>query len=103
MDMAQDYYIKHLCYFGIENYKYIGYGQIINNRGMHTIVNFGITRDKRGKGLGKVLLNSIIIKAKEAGIRDLYIRVDCENEKAINLYKKIGFMDIDKVLLWERK
>lgn len=103
MDMAQDYYIEHLCYFGIENYKHIGYGQIINNRGMHTIVNFGISKGSRGKGLGKALLNGIIIKAKEAGIRDLYIRVDYENTKAINLYKDIGFIDIDKVLLWERK
>lgn len=103
MDMVQDYYIKNLCYFGIEKDKYIGYGQIINNRGMHTIVNFGTTKESRGRGLGKALLNGVIIKAKEAGIKDLYIRVDYENKKAINLYKKMGFTDIDKVLLWERK
>lgn len=103
MDMAQDYYIKNLCYFGIEKYKHIGYGQIINNRGMYTIVNFGTIKESRGKGLGKALLHGIIIKAKETGIKDLYIRVDYENEKAINLYKNIGFTDIDKVLLWERK
>lgn len=103
MDMVQDYYIKNLCYFGIEKNKHVGYGQIINNRGMHTIVNFGTVKSERGKGLGKALLKGIIIKAKEAGIKDLYIRVDYENEKAINLYRKIGFIDIDKVLLWERK
>lgn len=103
MDMVQDYYIKNLCYFGVEKNKHIGYGQIINNRGMHTIVNFGTIKECRGKGLGKALLKGIIIKAKETGIKDLYIRVDYENEKAINLYRKIGFIDIDKVLLWERK
>ncbi|WP_300379890.1 GNAT family N-acetyltransferase [Clostridium sp.] len=103
MDMVQDYYIKNLCYFGVEENKHIGYGQIINNRGMHTIVNFGTIKEFRGKGLGKALLNGIIIKAKEAGIKNLYIRVDYENEKAINLYRKMGFTDIDKVSLWERK
>ena len=103
MDMLQDYYINNLCYFGVEKNKHIGYGQIINNRGMHTIVNFGTIKEARGKGLGKDLLKGIIMKAKDSGIRDLYIRVDFENEKAINLYRKIGFIDIDRVLSWERK
>ena len=39
---------------------YIGYGQIINNRNMYTIVNFGIIDGLRGLGLGKLLLYEIV-------------------------------------------
>ena len=42
MDMSQDYYINDFCFFGMLGENYIGYGQIINNRNMYTIVNFGI-------------------------------------------------------------
>ena len=101
-DMAQDYYINDLCIFAILNNEYIGYGQIIYNRSMFTIVNFGITSKYRGLGLGKVFLNDIIKYAKDYGIDDLYIRVDSSNVKAINLYRKIGFIDENKILIWER-
>lgn len=101
-DMAQDYYIKELCIFSILNNEYIGYGQIIYNRSMFTIVNFGIVSKYRGLGLGQLFLNEMIEYAKKYGIEDLYIRVDSDNIKAINLYRKIGFVDENKVLIWER-
>lgn len=102
-DMAQDYYLNNLCFFGMINNEYIGYGQIIFNRSMYTIVNFGIISKYRGLGLSKLLLNEIIIEAKNYGINDLYIRVDSDNIKAINLYKGIGFKEINKISIWERK
>lgn len=102
-DMAQDYYLNNLCFFGMINNEYIGYGQIIFNRSMYTIVNFGIISKYRGLGLSKLLLNEIIIEAKNYGINDLYIRVDYDNIKAINLYKGIGFKEINKISIWERK
>ena len=101
-DMSQDYFLKDLCFFGILNNEYIGYGQIIFNRNMYTVVNFGIVKKYRGHGLSKIFLNKIIIEAKNYGIEDLYIRVDSNNIKAINLYKGIGFEDINKVIVWKR-
>ena len=101
-DMAQDYYINELCIFGILNNEYIGYGQIIYNRSMFTIVNFGIVSKYRGFGLGQLFLNEMIEYAKNYGIENLYIRVDSDNIKAINLYRKIGFLDENKILVWER-
>ena len=101
-DMNQDYFIKELCYFGLINGEYLGYGQIIYNRNMYTIVNFGLVSKYRGKGLSKFFLNMIIEKAKEYGIQDLYIRVDPNNIKAINLYKNIGFIETKKIVEWQR-
>lgn len=102
-DMAQDYFLKDLCFFGMINNEYIGYGQIIFNRNMYTIVNFGIVNKYRGLGLSKILLNEIINEAKNYGIKELYIRVDSDNMKAINLYRWIGFKEINKILIWERR
>ena len=102
-DMTQDYFLKDLCIFGMINNSYIGYGQIIFNREMFTIVNFGIVNDFRGIGLGKLLLHEIILYAKKSGIKNLAIRVDCTNINAINLYKWIGFKEKYKIVIWERE
>lgn len=101
-DMTQDYFLKDLSFFGMINNEYIGYGQIIFNRNMYTIVNFGIVTKYRGLGLSKILLSEIINKARGYGIKELYIRVDPDNTKAINLYKGIGFKEVNKILVWER-
>lgn len=102
-DMTQDYFIQDLCFLGIHNNDYIGYGQIIFNRNMYTIVNFGIVAKYRGKGLSKIFLSKIVDAAKYYGIEELFIRVDSTNLKAINLYKWIGFKEVNKILVWERK
>lgn len=102
-DMTQDYFLKDLCIFGMINNSYIGYGQIIFNREMFTIVNFGIVNDFRGIGLGKLLLHEIILYAKKSGIKNLAIRVDCTNINAINLYKWIEFKEKYKIVIWERE
>lgn len=102
-DMTQDYFIQDLCFLGIHNNDYIGYGQIIFNRNMYTIVNFGIVAKYRGKGLSKIFLSKIVDAAKNYGIEELFIRVDSTNLKAINLYKWIGFKEVNKILVWERK
>lgn len=101
-DMAQDYYIDEFSFLGVLNKIPIGYGQIIFNRNMYTIVNFGIISNFRSLGLGRIFLNEIINSAKVNKINDLYIRVDSDNIAAINLYKSIGFKEETKVILWER-
>ena len=101
-DMAQDYYLDEFSFLGVLNKTPIGYGQIIFNRNMYTIVNFGIISNFRSLGLGRIFLNEIINSAKVNKINDLYIRVDSENIAAINLYKSIGFKEETKVILWER-
>lgn len=101
-DMAQDYFLNDLCFLGMVNNEYIGYGQIIFNRNMYTIVNFGIVSKYRGMGLSKPFLSEIINAAKNYGIEELFIRVDSNNIKAINLYRWIGFKDVNKILIWER-
>ena len=60
--------------------------------------NFGISVLKNywGLGLGKELTKAAIECAKEAGYESLELDVVAENEAAINLYKKFGFIEFGR-------
>lgn len=87
----QDYYRSDRCVFILLDNKEIGYAQIIYNKGMYMLVNFGILEEYRGLGYGEILLEYMINLAYDIKLSQLYIRVNDSNYKALNLYKKIGF------------
>lgn len=99
-DEKQKYFLKDLCFFALSNTKPIGYGQIIFNRGVYSIVNFGILYEERGKGYGKEFLNKLIDSAKENNIKEISIRVDSSNKIARNLYEKAGFDEEHSFSTW---
>lgn len=101
-DIQQDYYIEDLSIFIKINTVAIGYGQIIYNRDMYTVVNFGIIKEFRNFGFGKILLNSLIDKAKDMNIDELFIRVEETNYSALKLYNWIGFTPKSIINRWER-
>ena len=101
-DIQQDYYIEDLSIFIKINNVAIGYGQIIYNRDMYTVVNFGIIKEFRNFGFGKILLNSLIDKAKDMNIDELFIRVEETNYSALKLYNWIGFTPKSIINRWER-
>lgn len=101
-DIIQEYYIDDLSLFLKINDIPVGYGQVIYNRNMYTVVNFGILQEFRGLGLGKILLNEIISLCKEKLIKELFIRVEEDNLQAIKLYKWIGFNNCSLIDRWER-
>ena len=85
------YYRSETCIFMLANDKEIGYAQIIYNKDMYMLVNFGIIEEYRGYGYGEIFLEYMINLAFDNDISTLYIRVNDSNFKALNLYKKIGF------------
>lgn len=97
---SQSYYKKDLCIFILLNNKEIGYGQIVYNKSMYMVVNFGILKEYRGLGYGQYLLEHIINTAYDIKLTELYIRVDYSNYKALNLYNKIGFKFIGYYNTW---
>lgn len=101
-DFKQDYYIGDLAIFMKINNVVVAYGQIIYIRKMYTVVNFGVVDIFRGKGLGKLLLDNLISKAREKNISELALGVDKDNVNAISLYKWIGFNNRYDIARWER-
>lgn len=99
-DEKQKYYLKDLCIFALQSNNPIGYGQIIFNRGVYSVVNFGIVHEARGKGYGEEFLNKLIDLAKENNIKEVNIRVDSSNKIARNLYEKVGFDEENIFSTW---
>lgn len=99
-DEKQEYYIDDLCVFIKVKNTIIGYGQIIFNRGIYSVVNFGIIDKFRSKGYGEDLIIKLIDLAREKGIKDLYIRVDNNNIPAKKLYRSVGFEEVGQFSTW---
>ncbi len=55
------------------------------------ILNLAIRPDMRGKGMAKLLLKKLIEMAKEKDISNIWLEVRISNNRAISLYKSIGF------------
>lgn len=52
----------------------------------------------RGTGIGAILMNKCMSKAKEMGFVSMYIETLPELKKAISVYEKFGFNYLDKPL-----
>ncbi|QCR32723.1 GNAT family N-acetyltransferase [Lysinibacillus sp. SGAir0095] len=52
----------------------------------------GLLEEFRGQGIGKSLFEQIFMWAKEANITRLELTVIKENQRAFNLYRKMGFV-----------
>ncbi len=54
-----------------------------------------VNKVDRGRGLGFLLMQSIIEHAKIDGFKSISLSVDEENSNAIHVYKKLGFKGYD--------
>lgn len=55
-------------------------------------LGIGVIAAYRGKGIGKALIHDALNKAKEKGLERIELSVFKENQPAITLYQKIGFV-----------
>lgn len=60
------------------------------------VLRLAISPSYQGRGLGRSLLQSSLSVLKEMGIREVYLEVSDKNERAIKLYKGLGFRQIGK-------
>ncbi|MFD3157132.1 GNAT family N-acetyltransferase [Haloimpatiens sp. FM7330] len=100
-DEQQNYFYEKGCYFMKVDNKYVGYGQIIFEDSMPYIVNFGIIKEYRNAGYGKNLLEYLINSLYNIGFKKVFIKVDCTNYIALNLYAKLGFVFNKEICKWQ--
>jgi RimJ/RimL family protein N-acetyltransferase len=64
------------------------------DRQAHTIYlgGFVVSHSMKGKGIGTTILNHIKKSSVDDGKMRIELTVDINNENAINLYKKVGFI-----------
>ncbi|MCM8759629.1 MAG: GNAT family N-acetyltransferase [Candidatus Omnitrophica bacterium] len=86
-----------LRYVLIIDDKIAGYGFLWDLHRDFPSLGICISDDFHGKGLGKILLDYLINFAKSKNKKGLCLTVYNDNEKALNLYKKVGF-EIERII-----
>lgn len=78
--------------------EYCGTVQGIRDRaGMGAIQNLGVLPAYRGRGLGTCLLLKALEGFRQAGLTRVHLEVTAENEGAIRLYRRLGFVTVKTV------
>ncbi len=71
---------------------------IISTRGKRSWISaFGLLKEHRQMGYGKILLDNVIKRLKLAGMSDIGLEVLASNKIAYNLYKQAGFSMISEL------
>ncbi|QAT40237.1 GNAT family N-acetyltransferase [Clostridium sp. JN-9] len=102
-DELQSYYYDPGAVLLKSGDEFIGYGQIIIDRGEPFIVNLGVLSEYRGKHYGKILILYLVNLLKHEGFEHVRIKVDSSNVIAFNLYSKVGFITESETNLWKLK
>jgi ribosomal-protein-alanine N-acetyltransferase len=58
------------------------------------ILTLAVTPEKRGKGLGRALLQAAIARAQELGAQSVLLEVGADNPSALALYAGLGFTKV---------
>lgn len=89
LSISSDFIASDYCY-NIEMQRAIGTKYKVRHR-----AEFGISVVKKywGLGIGKALLTSCIECAKTAGYSQLELKVVAENERAVSMYERAGFVE----------
>jgi ribosomal protein S18 acetylase RimI-like enzyme len=78
--------------------EYCGTVQGVRDKhGLGAIQNLGVAPEHRGCGLGTNLLLRSLAGFRQAGLRRVYLEVTAQNDAAIRLYRRVGFVPIRTV------
>lgn len=72
----------------------IGYAVLWCIMDQGELANVAVTPRHRGRGLGTFLLASVLDIARSRGIETLFLEVRVSNERALELYERLGFSDV---------
>ena len=70
---------------------------LIKNTKKECEIDIYIHKNYRNKGVGKILLQTIIEYTRYLNIDIINLKVRKNNKKAIHLYQNIGFIQINKI------
>jgi len=80
----------------IEGDEPIGYGHL-DKEDNKIWLGIAVSANFRGKGVGTMIMNFLILKANEEKLGLLHLTVDVDNIPALNLYKRFGFVYVKDI------
>ncbi len=67
---------------------------VCDKHGLGAIQNLGIVPEHRKMGLGTRLLMCSLLGFQQAGVKRVYLEVTAQNQGAVRLYRRIGFVAV---------
>ena len=89
--MADCLRVGYRCRIGEIDGTLASYCIMSTGAGEAHILNLCVADEFQRRGLGQLLLTSMIDEAKEEGIKDIFLEVRPSNYAAIVLYERLGF------------
>ena len=87
---------QHICTWLLtEGDEPLAYGHL-DKENDHIWLGIAVVEAAKGKGLGKLMIKQLIDSAYQTNIKNIRLSVDNENQAAINLYKSLGFLLLEK-------
>ena len=84
----------------LAGYLVLAFGFSLEFRGRDAFVDeLYVVPSHRSRGLGKQALALAETACRELGVRALHLEVERDNEEALGLYRKNGFIDHDRYLM----
>lgn len=95
--MAQEIEDEHSYYIGIFDTGLQGYAglRLMPSDLSADITTIGVTSSAQGRGLGRKLVDELLLHARRSGSEQVFLEVKKSNESAIHLYESSGFEQID--------
>ena len=57
----------------------------------------GVLPNYQEQGIASMLMNECIVKSKLSGMKELLVKTEVVNSKAIKFYNRIGFQEVEKL------
>lgn len=89
LEMIELPYAYYIC--AKENGELLGCCGVRNMAGEGEITNVVIKKERRGEGIGELMLRYLLDTAAQKGMNAFTLEVRKSNYKAISLYEKLGF------------
>lgn len=87
---------NHIATFVMRQKKeIIGYGHL-DPEGETVWLGIAVAENYQGMGLGKLMMNNLLITARILELKSIRLSVDKDNRRAIQLYQQMGFEQIEE-------
>jgi N-acetylglutamate synthase-like GNAT family acetyltransferase len=73
--------------------KIIGTVALMPKNSSFELTKMAVTDKIQSKGIGSLLMQKCIDEAKNLGLKEIFLFSNTKLDKAINLYKKVGFLE----------